>query len=175
MSVQADVLMEYFAGRFEAETGTVVDEQKMHKLLYFFQRESFARFGIPQLTVEFYGWKFGPVCKEVRKAYREGRFLGGARDTAKLEDSVKEAADYVYERYGQADSWNLCKLSRGDYAWRQARRGLPEAHPGTRKLLPADIEKDGRRIRERRKTLLQGERFRQDSERRTDLAIKFQE
>ena len=44
---------------------------KLHKLLYLSQREALAVTGQPLFQEEFEGWKYGPVCREVRAYYTE--------------------------------------------------------------------------------------------------------
>ena len=48
---------------------------KMHKLMYFSQRESLMYNNEPLFDGVFYGWKYGPVLKEVRSAYMSGTLL----------------------------------------------------------------------------------------------------
>ena len=62
----------YVIEKYEELTGERLDEMKLHKLLYFTQRESFAVAGRPAFDGEFEGWKFGPVSREVPKSYCEG-------------------------------------------------------------------------------------------------------
>ena len=51
-----------------------MDEMKMHKLMYFAQRESLIRHNRALFDGVFYGWKYGPVLKEVRTAYKQDAF-----------------------------------------------------------------------------------------------------
>jgi len=39
-----------------------------HKLLYFAQRESIIQTDTPLFDASFYGWRFGPILKEIREA-----------------------------------------------------------------------------------------------------------
>ena len=56
-----------FYDYYYEEHGHNIDEMKMHKLMYFAQRESFIEYDKPLFSARFYGWKFGPVLKEVRE------------------------------------------------------------------------------------------------------------
>ncbi len=51
------------------ETDEKIDEMKLHNLLYFVQRESYALLGKPMFNEDFEGWIHGPVSKEVRSCY----------------------------------------------------------------------------------------------------------
>ena len=48
------------------ETDEKIDEMKLHKLLYFVQRESYVLLGKTMFNEDFEGWIHGPVSKEVR-------------------------------------------------------------------------------------------------------------
>ena len=48
-----------------------MDEMKMHKLMYLVQRESLMMNKDVLFPEKFYGWKFGPILKEIRNAYKE--------------------------------------------------------------------------------------------------------
>lgn len=64
----------YICSRYESEYGTKIDEMKLHKLLYFAQRESLIQNREPLFDAVFWGWKYGPVIKEIRSAYRDDTF-----------------------------------------------------------------------------------------------------
>ena len=60
---------QYIFDEYNRISGQLIDEMKLQKLLYFSQRESLAILGIPMFNAEFEGWRYGPVCKDVRNAY----------------------------------------------------------------------------------------------------------
>lgn len=43
------------------QMGVLMDEMKMHKLMYFSQREALMQNNEPLFDGTFYGWKYGPV------------------------------------------------------------------------------------------------------------------
>ena len=57
------------------QSGVHMDEMKMHKLMYFSQRESLMYNNEPLFDDTFYGWKYGPVLKVVRRASVSGVLL----------------------------------------------------------------------------------------------------
>ena len=57
---------QYIYDEYKRQSGEVIDEMKLHKLLYFAQRESLAITNEPLFEEEFEGWKYGPVSREVR-------------------------------------------------------------------------------------------------------------
>lgn len=56
----------YIAQRYYSEYNQQIDEMKLHKLMYLIQRESIIQTGEPLFDATFYGWKYGPVLKEIR-------------------------------------------------------------------------------------------------------------
>ena len=65
----------YVFNRYQETMGEKIDEMKLHKLLYFAQRESIIQRNEPLFAEVFYGWKFGPILKEIRSAYHEDAFF----------------------------------------------------------------------------------------------------
>jgi uncharacterized phage-associated protein len=64
----------YLCGRYEETYGQKIDEMKLHKLMYFAQRESLIRTGEPLFDAEFQGWRFGPVLPALREVYKASDF-----------------------------------------------------------------------------------------------------
>ena len=52
---------QYVFQEYKRVTGEVIDEMKLHKLLYFAQRESFAITDAPLFEGEFEGWKYALI------------------------------------------------------------------------------------------------------------------
>ena len=70
----------YIYNIYKSENGTNIDEMKLHKLMYFAQRESLIQDNRPLFDAVFYGWKFGPILKEIRIAYRDSAFYDEVPD-----------------------------------------------------------------------------------------------
>lgn len=122
-----------------------LNEMKLHKLLYLSQRESYAITGEPLFSGDFYGWKYGPVCKEVRYAYsRHGM----------MDDTIRpiscEAAyivNNIVAQYGGYESWKLSELSHRESSWLNARKGIAPGQNGDRRISPDDIKRDATKVR----------------------------
>lgn len=108
--------------------GKRMDEMKMHKLMYFSQRESLMRYNEPLFDGTFYGWKYGPVLKEVRSAYTLDTFSNGT--FGKVSDGTMELLKSVLDRYGSLSSWKLSSLSHEEFSWKKARKGLEAGEDG---------------------------------------------
>ena len=124
----AKVFYDYF---FE-ENGYNVDELKMHKLMYLAQRESLIEYDEPLFFAHFYGWKFGPVLKEIREEYRTGNLFKDI--SLPTEPKTLELVRSVLKRYGDMSSWDLSNLSHQELSWKMARKGLEPGDNGNKEL-----------------------------------------
>lgn len=115
------------------QKGICMDEMKMHKLMYFAQRESLMNTNEPLFNGVFYGWKYGPVLKEVRDQY-----FGDMVPFTYVSGTVcKETVDLlqnVLERYGSLSSWKLSCLSHEEFSWKKSRAGLESGDDGNVQL-----------------------------------------
>ena len=110
------------------QNGVRMDEMKMHKLMYFSQRESLMYNDEPLFDGTFYAWKYGPVLKEVRSAYKSKAFELNAFST--LSESSFNLLQSVMKRYGSLSSWKLSSLSHEEFSWKKARKGLESSDDG---------------------------------------------
>lgn len=127
-------------------SGKTIDEMKLQKLLYLIQRESFAILGRPMFREQFEGWKYGPICTEVRSRFTdEGMYIpdGGKRISPENMYIVKN----VLMQYGAIESWKLSELSHAEISWKKARVGLLPGQNGSRFLDIEDIRKDAEKVR----------------------------
>ena len=62
----------YIYQRYQKQFGKCIDEMKLHKLLYFTQRESIIQTDEPIFQEEFEAWKYGPVMTGIRRMYKDG-------------------------------------------------------------------------------------------------------
>lgn len=138
----------YIYNRYFETKGEQIDEMKLHKMLYFAQRESLIQRNEPLFAETFYGWKYGPILKEIRIAYRNNLFLD------KVENEVicriQSIMDKVFEEYADKDSWSLSRLTHGEFAWKNSRKGIPNGVNGDNPIDINDIAKDAERVRLRR-------------------------
>lgn len=110
------------------QNGVYMDEMKMHKLMYFSQRESLMYNNEPLFDGTFYGWKYGPVLKEVRRAYMYGTLSSKTYESVSAK--TLKLLRSVLERYGYLSSWKLSSLSHEEFSWKKARKGLLASDDG---------------------------------------------
>lgn len=144
----------YLCSRYEREFGERIDEMKLHKLMYFAQRESLILTGEPLFDGEFQGWRFGPVLPALRELYKDHDFDMNVSGETLGED--RAALDAVYNEYGDSDSWNLSRLSHSEICWKRSRKGISPNESSQNAIPLNDIRIDAARIKERRILLEQG-------------------
>ena len=134
----------YTIKKYKEISAEQLDEMKLHRLLYFTQRESFAITGAPAFEGVFEGWKFGPVCREVRNAYCNGEILVKTND---ISDTLKYIVNNIILEYGSLASWKLSELSHKDSSWQNARVGLSPDENGDVQIKLDDIKADACKVR----------------------------
>ena len=141
----------YICGRYQRENNEKIDEMKLHKLMYFAQRESLIRSDKPLFQADFYGWRFGPVLKELRTPYKEAAFASGVTDETMGDD--KATLDEVFKAYAPKDAWSLSRLSHGEICWKRSRKGIAPSESSDNMIPLDDIRLDAQRMKERRELL----------------------
>ena len=138
----------YIYDRYQRDFDEKIDEMKLQKLMYFAQRESLIRTGEPLFQGDFYGWRFGPVLKELRTPYKEESFATGVTD-ADMADEM-EVLDEVFKDYAHKDAWSLSRLSHGEICWKRSRKGVSPYDSSDNMIPLDDIRLDAQRMKERR-------------------------
>ena len=106
---------------YKSISGKTIDEMKLHKLLYLSQRESIAITNEPMFKENFEGWKYGPVCREVRNSYTEDGMF--ADDIREVSDEERYIVKNIILQYGAYESWKLSELSHKEISWKNAPDG----------------------------------------------------
>ena len=143
----------YLASQFEGKFGLPIDEMKLHKLLYFGQRESYVLHDEPLFEGVFHAGQYGPVVLEVRDLYRSNKLTEMPSD-----DSIREKMD-VFEKlwsdYASKTAWSLSYLSHGEISWKNAFQKRENPSGPYYKMDDKDIRKDAMKIRRRKAQIQQ--------------------
>jgi len=129
----------------EVSGGENLDEMKLHKLLYFAQRECLALTGEMLFEEHFEGWIYGPVSPEIRKSYYPKD--GILESTNEVSAETAYILNNIIEEYGKLTSWKLSKLSHDEISWNNARKGLEDWERGSKPLTIEDIKEDSKKVR----------------------------
>ena len=146
---QTMAVAKYFNDLHMEKHGCAMDQMKMHKMMYFSQRESLMISGNPLFSDDFEAWKYGPVLLSVRNEYLTGHMFAGEYD--ELDDTERNLVASVYERYDEYDAWQLSTLSHAEHSWRQARKDLGACEAGHEKMSLSAMKVDATREFLRRK------------------------
>lgn len=123
--------------------GESIDEMKLHKLVYFAQRESLAITNTPLFSEALHGWKYGPVSHEVRRAYNTHIIEMDASVSPETLHIIKN----VIHQYGSLASWKLSNMSHQELSWKNARIGLLAGANGDKIMSIEDIRCDAKKVR----------------------------
>ena len=138
----------YIADRYLKDFGERISEMKLHKLLYFTQRESLIRKGEPMFEEQFLAWRYGPVMVQIRNAYADDKL--NDMPSEEFLEQYKDVFDFVFQNYAPKDAWSLSYLSHAEFSWKNARKDLLPEQNGNEPLKIEDIRKDAERISMRR-------------------------
>lgn len=125
-----------------------IDEMKLHKMLYFAQRECIVQTGQPMFEAPFEAWKYGPVMVCVRQLYKDDLLTLPLPKEA--ETKYKEVFDKIFKQYAVKSSWSLSSLAHGEQSWVKARHGLGMYDHSSELMSLDDIRQDAERIKKRR-------------------------
>jgi uncharacterized phage-associated protein len=127
-----------------ARYGKSMDEMKMHKMMYFVQRESLMDTDQLLFDEPFYGWKFGPVLMSVRAEYRNAVPYINVKGS--VDEVTRALLEKVLDRYAERSSWSLSRLSHDEVSWKHARVGLKPEENGnvalTEKMMRVDAVRE---------------------------------
>ena len=112
----------YISRRYEQTFGVRIDEMKLHKLLYFVQRETLIQTDEPLFSTPFQAWKYGPVLVQIRSLYKSGMLTDYLSDLEVAQ--YLPIFDKVFEQYAAKDAWTLSSITNGEKSWIKAREGV---------------------------------------------------
>ncbi len=138
----------YIAKRYQNEFGERISEMKLHKLLYFTQRESIIQFGIPMFNETFLAWKYGPVIPSIRIAYANNLLIEVPSKV--WQEKYTETMNFIFTQYASKDAWSLSFLTHNELSWKRARHGLSPDQNGNKELALDDIKADALQMKWRR-------------------------
>ena len=137
----------YICCRYQEEYGLKIDEMKLHKLLYFTQRECIAQTDKPMFDATFYAWMYGPVLPDIRALYKQDML-----HDLPSEESIQQylpVFDVVFKDLASTKSIMLSTISHGEISWKKARAGYRKYDESNVPMKLEDIYEDARRYKER--------------------------
>ena len=137
-------IAKYLTKKYKDEKKEEIDELKLHKILYFSQKEYIMLINDFLFEEDFEGWYLGPINKLIRKEFK---LIKVGKESVFLKEIEKKIIDRVFDRYKDMDSYKLSDLSHKEYSWIKSRIGLKRGEKGNQKLLKEDIKIDAERYK----------------------------
>lgn len=137
----------YICQRYQEEFGQRIDEMKLHKLLYFMQKECIVQTGEPMFPETLHAWKYGPVMPSIRQLYKEDRLHD--LPSAEVISQYQPVFDEVFRRLAGSKPLTLVSISHGEESWKRARVGYGKYESSDVPMKLDDIREDAARYKER--------------------------
>jgi uncharacterized phage-associated protein len=144
-----DKVAAYVVRHYSDVFGEPIDEMKLHKLLYFAQRESYVLNGHALFDGTFVAGQYGPVVISIRTHFKNNDWPESPSEEWVEEN--KPVLDRVFNYYAKKSSWSLSSLTHGEISWKNARDRGGEGDHTYQPLTEADIRMDAYKIQLRRK------------------------
>jgi uncharacterized phage-associated protein len=141
-----ETIADFFIG-FANETGSLITNLKLQKLVYYAQAWSLGLNNKELFPEEFEAWVHGPVLRDLYNKYKENKW-GPINKNVKLDDVKKKlgASDLkllqeVADIYFELDAYKLEKLTHLEEPWIEARGNLAENEPCANKISKATMRR----------------------------------
>jgi uncharacterized phage-associated protein len=115
----------YFLSLIDEDSGDLISNLKLQKLVYYAQGFHLALFDTPLFPEAIEAWTHGPVVPELYYAYKE--YGSNAipcpvdMDFRIYDEQTRELLDEVYQVYGQFSAWKLRNMTHDEPPWRTVR------------------------------------------------------
>ena len=113
----------YFLSLTDDETGDLITNLKLQKLLYYAQGFHLCLFSEPLFLDRIEAWAHGPVVADVYHAYKEHG--SNPIPTEEIDFSIYDAQtmeflNNIYNEFGQYSAWKLREMTHEEPPWKNA-------------------------------------------------------
>lgn len=128
----ASDVAKYILSLSDEDSGELISNLKLQKLLYYVQGFSLAITGKPMFREAIKAWEHGPVVPQVWHEYRD--CLSGAIPVPmdvpfdSFSAEQKELLDEVYSVYGQFSAWKLRNMTHDEPPWTETAKNEEIKH-----------------------------------------------
>lgn len=121
MGHSAITVAKYFLSIADSESGDLISNLKLQKLLYYAQGHAVAANGVrrPLFNDKMYAWKHGPVVQTVYNFYAKHGDGAIPREDRPphLPTDVREFLNEIYRVYGRFSAWALRDMTHKEPPW----------------------------------------------------------
>mgnify|MGYP000999972873 FL=1 len=130
-------LSDYWIG-FSNDTGSLITNLKLQKILYYTQAWYLALFNEPLFQDDFEAWVHGPVVRELYNEYKHFSCKPIEKDINEQDfnsirnnynDKTQQFLQELADEYFTLDAYTLERLTHQEEPWITARHGLSEDSP----------------------------------------------
>jgi len=121
MAYSALTIAKYFLALQDKDSGELISNLKLQKLLYYAQGYHVAFHGVnnPLFQEKIYAWKHGPVVRAVYTHFAGyNRRAIPAGDIPKLDDKTGRFVDEIHRPFGRYSAWALREMTHREPPWR---------------------------------------------------------
>lgn len=134
----------YFLNRVDRESGDLITQLKLYKLVYYAQAWSLVFRRKPMFNGEIQAWEHGPVPADLYPVFQEyGRDSipePSCFDAKRIfVDEELQILELVWNLYGELSASKLRLLTHDEDPWCQARKGLPDDAPSQEPISEEEI------------------------------------
>lgn len=121
-----DIAEYYLCCSIDKESGDLISNLKLQKLVYYAQGVHLAAAGKPLFDDEIVAWTHGPVATDLYHAYKDN--CDGPveptpeYDIPEFDEKTKQLIDEVYRVLGQYSAWKLREMTHNESPWINADR-----------------------------------------------------
>ncbi|MHB1563283.1 MAG: Panacea domain-containing protein [Leptospirillum sp.] len=114
----------YFLSKSDEESGEMISNLKLQKLLYYAQGFHLALYDNPLFSENIEAWRHGPVVHDVYALYAQ--YKAGPIPAPEefelnsLDIETREFLDEVYNLFGQYSAWRLRDMTHEEPPWKNA-------------------------------------------------------
>lgn len=119
MTMSALTAAKYFLSIPDEDSGELVSNLKLQKLLYYTQGYHMAVHGKPMFNDKIYAWKHGPVVKTVYNHYSKyaNQALPKEKKPSGLSEDNQKFLDEIYRTFGRYSAWTLRDKTHNETPW----------------------------------------------------------
>ncbi|RLC18584.1 MAG: hypothetical protein DRI57_08225 [Deltaproteobacteria bacterium] len=115
----------YFLIMADEDSGELLSNMKLQKLLYYAQGTHLTLKGTPLFSEKILAWVHGPVVSEIYYHYQDYGKTGipapEPNVLPEFDDETLEILEDVFTVYGQFSAWKLRDLTHEEPPWKQTR------------------------------------------------------
>ncbi|ETX13265.1 hypothetical protein OCH239_12625 [Roseivivax halodurans JCM 10272] len=116
----------WFVNHTDRDSGEVMTQLKLQKLVYYAEAWFLANFDRPLLSEDFEAWAHGPAVKSLYAKYRGHGWEPIPPQPGKsVPKELEPFLQAVYDEYGQYSAKKLERMTHEETPWLEARGALP--------------------------------------------------